>query len=290
MLRLFQNIGFQISVSLVIIALCFWKFTSIQKEHVTEISNSVTYKSGITFKDFSSILTYVPKGVDDVSCGVLYEMDSLTWADMKAAGEDMLIKDAIVIDRLPKDTKPYDGPAGNIVCRTENNPDSLGQVSLHFDIDFSTERLGNIYWSYSGNIFGTSERGFKIYHSFISRSDTLNFENIVSCVSVRIPPDMEFNTIPGFSERTPERVTFKKDVLDRVYRNGLYMEGAIPKNVKLHDSIVFFLGALVGTFVSVIVSCLARWFSAVSRRRTMVKNKKSFTGTVPESVATETKK
>ena len=285
MKKFFRIIVLQLILPLTLIFLCYWLYRAVQKEHTTSIFQYISYKAGITFEDYALNIIYNEKGDDDLRCGTIYEMDSTLWAKMKAAGEDMLIKDAIIIIGVPDNTTPFEGQEGqdNIKYHfdrnynftlNKNGIDRKYHNALRFDIDFTNDRQGNIFWNYKSDVFGSLERNFKIYYDFYSFSEVLEIKRIVDYITVYIPPDMEIKTSPEYSKRTPEGVFFEGDVMDDVYYDGLYMEGVIPSNTKRYDSLIFFLGAFVGALASIIVSSVPNSFNTYKRINSIKKIKR----------------
>ena len=253
----------QFTMPLGIIALCLWYYHAIQKEHVTVFSQRVIYHEGLRFDRYVHNIYYNENGAEYVMQAAIFELDSLVWAEMKASGTDMLIKDAVIIAGLPRENVHFQCHEGNEdrfniymdkeYLISEYNNDKINEIrtALRADIDFSENRWGAIYWNHKSNFFGNNERGFKIYYDFRSTSNFVRDSvPILSAISLFIPPDMKFNVIPRYSYRYPNMVCIEKDELAGVSFSGLYMEGSIPKNAKNHDSKIFVLGAITGAFAS----------------------------------------
>ena len=284
MKKFFRIIVLQLILPLTLIFLCYWLYRAVQKEHTTFIFQYTSYKAGITFEGYVLKVIYNEKGDDGLMCGTIYEMDSIVWAEMKATGEDMFIKDAIIIAGVPNNTIPFGGEVlADVKCHfdrdynrstTKNGVKRQYHNALRFDIDFTNDRRGNIFWHYESDVFGSLERNFKIYYDFYSLSEAMEIKRIIDYITVNIPPDMEIKTSPEYSKRTPEGVFFEGDVMDDVYYDGLYMEGVIPSNTKRYDSLIFFLGAFVGALASIIVSSVPNSFNTYKRINSIKKIKR----------------
>ena len=201
--------------------------------------------------------------------GLIYEMDSLEWQALKASGEDMRIKDAIVIQsnlKASPEHKDYDTDTLPI-WRVDTEGDSLHASAVHYNLDFTDSPGCYLSVTFRGNIFGDDVRdfGFKLSYTCWSRP-AIGLGGIPDDFFIAIPPNINIQTIPQYTTRNTRQVEFSKEDLVNFFPDGIVIEGQNPHNVRKYDSWIFFLGAILGALMSWFVSFFDNYLPRIVKK------------------------
>lgn len=252
MKRLLCPFLLRIVIFLIILLVCKLIYNRLPQDYTADISFDIRYDSRILFEESGIGLYYGGKGADSLRYGLNYKMDSLEWLALKASGKDMRIKDAIVIRSNLKPVPEYEHSALPL-WRVDTDGNSPDTYAVHFDMDFTNSPGCYLAAVFRGNIFGNNSRSFGVKLSYSCWGNPMKLGENPNDLTIDIPPYIQIQTTPQYTDRNPDQVEFSKEDLNHLFTDGIYIEGHNPRIAKEYDNWIFFLGAILGALMSWLV-------------------------------------
>ncbi|WP_163629194.1 hypothetical protein [Paludibacter sp. 221] len=222
----------------------------------------------LTYRSFS--LEFNGNGEDLKYHALKYEMDSIIWREKKDRGEDMVIKDAIVItDNFPiywvLEDECITYHLKEYYYSTEFHENKF-ESKLTIDVDLSEHREHTILYRYKGNFFGINEKKFKIEMNYTCFDDT---PRGTQGFLIKAPFNFDIETFPPYQQLFDESLVYSES--DNDFLDYVYIKGERTDNTSKHETRNLVIATLLGGIISLLFTMFSKYIENYYKRNKLKK-------------------